>query len=170
MIKHDSQNHRRSKRGATVLFSLMMLPIAANAALHFGTGAAYFDDKYIFYTDKGYYENFSTDIGLYSDLDQSHMAYLNIHLYTELSRSSSGITPILYGGIGGIFSKDTDNYTHEHSSNEHEENWGIRFPLGIELMTNAALSVYAEVVPTYIYSPNDEYDTSTTIGIRYYFY
>ena len=42
---------------------LLALPIGAHAALHFGAGVAYYDDEYIHYTDKGYYDDFSMDWG-----------------------------------------------------------------------------------------------------------
>lgn len=153
-----------------VLLALLTLPMGAHAALHFGVGVAYYDNEYIHYTDKGYYDDFSMDLGVYSDFNKSHMVYLDAHLYTDLSSSVSGVSPIIYVGIGGIFVKDTDNYSHEHSPNEYEDNWGIRLPIGIELMTAADISVFAEVIPTYIVSPNDEYETTATFGIRYYFY
>ena len=147
-----------------------MLPINAHAARHFGMGVANFDDKYLHYTDKGYYDDFSMDLGLYSDFNNSHMIYLDAHLYAELSSSLPEVTPIIYAGIGGIFVDDTDNYAHEYTADDDENNWGIRFPIGIELMTTADISVYAELVPTYIFSPNNEYETTATFGIRYYFY
>ncbi|MCV2402235.1 hypothetical protein OFY17_04965 [Marinomonas sp. C2222] len=152
-----------------ILLALSILPIGAHAALHFGAGIANYDDEYFHYTDKAYYQNFSMDLGLYSDLDKSHMLYIDAHIYRPLSSSAARIKPIVYAGIGGLFVQDTDNYTHQYSSEVYEENWGLRFPIGIEWMTSS-IGLYAEAVPTLILSPNTEYATSTTLGIRYYFY
>ena len=37
-------------------------------------------------------------------------------------------------------------------------------------MTAADISVFSEEIPTCIVSPNDEYETTTIFGSRYYFY
>ncbi len=145
-----------------VLLILMHLPVTTDGAIHFGTGFGYYDGEYIYYNDKGFYRDFSTELGVYSDFKSSHMVFLNMHLYKELSRSAFGVTTIPYVGMGGIYIKDSHNYTHK--------NWGVRVPLGIELMTASGISLFTEVTPTFILSPSNEYETTNTFGIRYYFY
>ncbi|WP_413699009.1 hypothetical protein ACLKMH_15805 [Psychromonas sp. KJ10-10] len=153
-----------------LLASLIIIPCMAKASVHFGAGIGFYDEQYLHYNDKGYYENFSVDLGVYSDFDNSHLAFLDIHLYSELTKLREDIKPITYAGIGAIFIKDVDNYSHDMSTSQSEENWGLRFPIGIEFMTSANISIFAEIIPTYIVLPNEVYETTTSFGIRYYFY
>lgn len=166
----EMRMHQSSSYGyrvfAIIILALIILPGISNAAIHFGTGLGYYNGEYIYYNDKGYYENFSTELDVYSNLDNTHLVFLNIHLYSELSRSVFGATPILYGGLGGVFSKNA----HKNSPNGSGGKWGLRSPFGIELMTASGISMFAEIAPTYIPSLNNEIAMTNAFGIRYYFY
>lgn len=153
-----------------ILLTLIILPVQTNAAIHFGTGIGFYDGEYIYYNDKGYYKEFSVALGVYSNFDTSHMVTLDIHFYTKLSEPMYGVSPILYGGLGGIFTKGIYSGTHENDLNWSKRKWGVRSPVGIEFMTASGISMFAEIAPTYIPSLKNKYETSNAFGIRYYFY
>lgn len=152
----------------TLVSALAIAPAAAE--IHFGAGVAYYDDNIVHYNDKTYRDNFSWDIGLYSDFDKSHMVFLDAHLYAPIVNPVAGLRTYTYAGIGGLYLRDKDNYVHEMNVNEYEESWGIRFPIGVEAIHASDISIFAEVVPTYIVDPDTKYEMAFTFGMRYYFF
>ncbi|WCE31785.1 hypothetical protein [Vibrio sp. SCSIO 43137] len=157
------------KKLAQIFLLAIMLNTPASAATHFGLGIGVYDDI-VHYNDKSYHDTFSWDLGLYSDFNKSHMLFLDAHLYTQMPNKWGGFQTFAYAGIGGIYIQDTDNYVHKHGVDHYEENWGARFPLGLEMIHKSNISIYAEVIPTYIVEPGTKYQTLFTLGIRYYLY
>ncbi|NQY72638.1 hypothetical protein [Halomonas sp.] len=153
---------------ATVLF--LAPTMGASDTLHFGIGIANYNNEQLHYSDKAFYENFSAELGAHTDFDDSFMLHLNAHLYTSPKDLLARITPIFYAGAGIMLLKGQEDYGFENKSNNTNERWGVRLPIGIELMTPIDISVFSEVVPSYVFSPDEDYESIFTSGIRYYVY
>ncbi|WP_442489414.1 hypothetical protein [Halomonas litopenaei] len=153
---------------ATVVF--LSPTMGASDTLHFGIGIANYNNEQLHYTDKAFYENFSAELGAYTDFNDSFMLHLDAHLYTSSNDWFGDITPVFYAGAGIMFLKGQEDYGFDNKGNNTNERWGVRFPIGIELMTPIDISVFTEVVPSYVFSPDEDYESIFTSGIRYYVY
>lgn len=152
-----------------IFIALLLLPNLAYAEQHFGAGLAYYDEDDWLYTDKAYFENVSLSLGVHTDLESTHRVLFDAHLYWPSVRSVIGQGPILYAGVGLLYLK---NASHSGLSEwqQQGEHWGIRVPLGVEVVASSQLAWFAEVSPTYLLSEVNTWSTTTTLGARYYFY
>ncbi|GAB3486774.1 hypothetical protein [Marinomonas epiphytica] len=158
------------RRQAIGLFvALLCLPNFSFAEQHFGAGLAYYDEDDWLYTDKAYFENFSLSLGVYTDLEKTHRVLFDAHLYHSHTTSLIGQGPVAYAGVGLLYLKNASHSGIEPWQ-QRGEHWGVRLPLGIEVVTHSQLAWFAEITPTYLFSGLNKFVTSTTLGARYYFY
>ncbi len=152
-----------------VLFSIFLgaLPSGAMATEHFSLGIGHYNNDAFYYTDKAYFDGFSMDLGAYSDLNSSHFLYLDAHLYSTASQSVFAPALVLYSGIGGVV-MSANAFRDFHGSKEQV--WGLRLPIGAEVLLDSGMSFFAEVVPTLFFASQQEYETTAALGVRFYLY
>jgi hypothetical protein len=94
-----------------------------------------------------------------------HADYL-FHNYSLLPLAGGDKMPVYVGAGLRFKAKDSDG----SGENEDDDMWGVRVPLGVSYLFNDyPIDLFAEIVPVFDFTPDDEFSLNGSLGARYYF-